>query len=282
MELLKGIDFVRVESAIWVASKKINVPAYDFQFDPLFRLDRPRLDEEVSVVSRIGAIRDYALLYQNFLDYGFRMVNSPEQHDLAGELEHWYPLIKELTPRSRVYEGFPSLEDLYKDFTFPIFIKGNRQTSRHNASLSIARSEDDFMRIKAAYAEDAILHWQKVVVREFIPLHPLDIEVAGKVPISLEIRTFWWRGQFVNAGRYWSQYLEYSFTSEQINAALEVGEVAAGRLDVPFLVIDLALTQEGNWIVIECNDGQESGYCGGQPHVMWSRIIDLEKGGGFL
>lgn len=282
MELLKGIDFVRVESAIWVANRRINVPAYDFQFAPLFRLDRPRLNEEVSVVSRIGAISDYPLLYQTFLDFGFRLINSPEQHDLAGELEHWYPLIKELTPTSKVYEQFPSLEELKEDFEFPIFIKGNRQTSRHNADLSIARSEEDFRRIAIAYAEDDILHWQKIVVREFIPLHPLDIEVAGKVPISLEIRTFWWKGQFVNAGRYWSQYLEYTLTSEQFSAALEVAQEASDRLDVPFLVIDLALTQNGNWIVIECNDGQESGYCGGQPHVLWSRIVDLEKGGGFL
>lgn len=48
------------------------------------------------------------------------------------------------------------------------------------------------------------------------------------------------------------------------------------RLGVPFLVVDVAQTEAGRWIVIECNDGQESGYAGVQPRALWRRILDIE------
>ena len=39
----------------------------------------------------------------------------------------------------------------------------------------------------------------------------------------------------------------------------------------------LALTVDNQWIIIECNDGQESGYCGVNPLKMWQKIIEEEK-----
>lgn len=36
----------------------------------------------------------------------------------------------------------------------------------------------------------------------------------------------------------------------------------AVAVNVRFLVVDLALTADACWIVIECNDGQDSGYAG--------------------
>jgi len=45
---------------------------------------------------------------------------------------------------------------------------------------------------------------------------------------------------------------------------------------VPFLVVDVAQTEAGRWVVIECNDGQESGYAGVSPFGLWQKIVDLE------
>jgi len=46
-----------------------------------------------------------------------------------------------------------------------------------------------------------------------------------------------------------------------------------------FLVVDIAQAQDGRWLVIECNDGQESGYGSVLPVALWQRIIDLERSG---
>ena len=48
-------------------------------------------------------------------------------------------------------------------------------------------------------------------------------------------------------------------------------------MNVPFLVVDLAMTATGRWIVIECNDGQESGYAGVSPIGLWQTILKTEE-----
>lgn len=277
MNEFKNIDFFCLESAIWIANRTLNVPAYDFRFEPLFKINRPRIETEVELAARIGAINDYDNLYASMLDYGFKLVNNPDQHKLASNLESWYPHLKGLTPKSVVYDQFPTLDEFQKDFTFPVFIKGNRQTSKHNPELSIAKSEADFNRIKTAYQNDKILHWQKVVFREFIPLKPLQHTAKDKVQISYEFRTFWWKKNRVGAGHYWSQYLDYNWTASEEKEAIVLANSAAQKLDVPFLVIDLAMTAENKWIIIECNDAQESGYCGVKPFALWQKIIAIEK-----
>ena len=276
MNLLQGIDFFWVESTLWIAEKKINVPVYDFQFSPLFQVARPRFEGTMPVVGRMGALDDYEAMYKACLAYGFELINSPAQHRKASELEHWYPDIEEFTPKSVVFEHLPTVDEVLKHFTFPVFIKGNRQTAKHNPALAIANNKEELESILKAYQQNNILHWQKLVCREYVSLQPLDYEVAHTVPLSFEFRTFWWKSQLVGAGRYWAQFIDYDWTSTQQAKALSIASMAAQRLQVPFLVIDLALTAEGKWIIIECNDGQESGYCGVNVREMWRRVLEIE------
>lgn len=277
MNGLKGIDFININQAIWVANKAINVPTYDFRFDPLFEVSRPRIEVEVPIIARIGTIIDYFEIFKLFSNQGFHLINNINEHLIASELEHWYPLISELTPKSRVYENFPCLEELRSNFDFPIFIKGNRQTSKHNASLSVAKTEKDYLKIQDVYKKDPILHWQKIVIRQFVHLKPLDYKHDNKVQISYEFRTFWWKNKFVGAGHYWSQYLDYDWSLEEEEKAISIVQKAIDKLNIPFIAIDVALTANNNWIIIECNDAQESGYCGVNPFLLWQNIIAIEK-----
>lgn len=277
MNELKDIDFIKAESAVWIANRRTNIPAYDFAFAPLFQISRPRVTESVTIAGRIGAILNYPKTYDMLAEYGFHLINSPEQHQLASELEQWYPLIESLTPKSKVYDQFPDFSEVKREFDFPIFIKGNRQTSKHNQALSIAKTPDEFEKIKEEYAKNAILHWQKVVIREFVDLKPMEYETNDKVQISYEFRTFWWKNKLVGAGHYWSQYLEYNWTTDEQKAAIEIAQSAVQILNVPFIAVDLALTKDGNWIIIECNDAQESGYCGVRPFNLWKNIIEIEQ-----
>jgi hypothetical protein len=274
---LKAIDFFYLEKSLWMAEKKTRVRAYDFQFTPLFSVTRPRFEGIEKTIARIGAISDYQALYDNYLELGFELINNPEQHQMASELQSWYPLISEFTPKSNVYQTFPSLELVLEDFNFPIFIKGNRQTAKHNPSLCIAKNEKEFKQIAKAYQENSILHWQSVVCREYVPLKLLKKQVQDKVPLSFEFRTFWWKDNLVGSGPYWSEFTTYNWSSSQEQTALKIAQKAANRLQIPFLVLDLALTQEGKWIIIECNDAQESGYAGVPPLLLWQNIIRLEK-----
>lgn len=273
------IDLFSVENTIQIAECKTYIPAYDFHFYPLFITSGYIADNHLSCIARIGAIADYGSLYTELKELGCVLINNPQQHSLAASLHEWYPLISNLTPKSRTFVSFPEWGLVQQDFIFPVFIKGDRQTSGHNPALSIAYNENDFERIRKAYAEDSILHWQPVVIREYVPLKKSGKKLAGQMQISFEFRTFWWKKQLVGTGHYWSQFAAYDWSSQQRDAAISVAAEAAQRIDVPFLVIDMALTAEGQWIVIECNDAQESGYCGVDRVKLWRNIIELESSG---
>lgn len=271
------MDIFELESAIWIARRQLNVPVYDFRFDPLFQVSRPRNSSHASLVARIGPLDDYEAYETAFADLGFQLINSFEAHQRAADLEHWYPLIADLTPKSKVYPQFPELEEVLSDFQLPVFIKGHRQTAKHDPALSVARTKSDLQRIAKAYQQHPILHWQRVAVREFIELRPLPEQVAHKVKLAMEYRTFWWKGELVGAGPYWSQYASYEWTAADRSQALEIAQTASKRLKVPFLVIDLAKTQSGEWTIIECNDAQESGYNGVDKAGLWRKILRIES-----
>jgi hypothetical protein len=178
------------------------------------------------------------------------------------------------------FKGPPTLADVKAQFRWPIFMKGARQTSRHQRKLSIIESDEAFCEAIENFSRDPILAWQDVVCREFASLRRLNLsdEDTTKVPRSFEFRTFWWKGKLAGAGRYWWEGGAYDWTESERAAALAVGEEAAQRVAVPFLVIDLAQMADGRWIIIECNDAQESGYAGVSPIGLWQKIVDYERG----
>ena len=272
------MNIIRLENKLVVVSETINVSVYDFNFELHFACSHPYVFAgEEPCVLRIGPIADYPAEYDAKLEMGLRLVNSPQQHLRASELEAWYPLIEELTPRTVVYDTLPSAERIEAEFNWPIFLKGSRQTSKHNPDLAVIRSRSHYEVAMQRYRTDPILHWQKPVIREFIPLQPVAGHVPGKVTTSMEYRSFWWHGRCVGWGRYWYQIEPYACAD--VEAGLAVAQLAASRLNVPFLVVDFAKTQDGRWIIIECNDAQESGYVGIPAQTLWRNLLAMIESG---
>lgn len=267
-----------VEDALCLFVKAMGVSAYDFDFRSFFQCRSPwRWPKAQSLILRIGALDHYDLLYQRFEADGFLLINNPEDHERASLLSRWYPLIEEWTPRSRCYQVLPGVDEILEDFECPVFIKGDRQTAAHSEKLCVARDARELEDILRLYEKNSVLHWQRLVCREFVPLQSVPGDTKSKVKPSYEFRTFWWKQTFVGAGHYWSEFTNYTWSAADRRAALDIAERAAKRLRVPFLVIDLAKTEAGAWIIIECNDGQESGYAGLSPFLLWQNIINEEK-----
>ncbi len=135
-----------------------------------------------------------------------------------------------------------------------------------------------FEQAMQVYRFDPILQWQGIVCREYVSLRRAgEIAVEDRIPSSFEFRTFWWKGTLVGYGRYWWESEPYGMTAAEKAAALGIAQEAARRLAVPFLVVDIAQTTKGKWIVIECNDAQESGYAGALPLSVWQNVLQIEK-----
>lgn len=273
-------ELIFLEDTIWLLVESVGLPIYDFNFRDWFHCrgsyEQP---SEISAIARVGAVTNYDRFFLECKGEGINLIHSPDEYIRASRLDKWYPLIADLTPRSICFEGAPSLADVKGQFSWPVFMKGARQTSHHQRKLSIIESDEAFCEAIHTFSHDPILAWQDVVCREFVPLRRLNDsdQDATKLPRSFEFRTFWWKGNLAGAGRYWWEGGTYDWTASERAAALAVGEEAARRVAVPFLVIDLAQLVDGRWIVIECNDAQESGYAGVSPIGLWQKIVDYEK-----
>ena len=268
------MNLIRLADKLNIVVELVNVAAYDFDFELFFDCRHPIYWEGDSVcVLRTGAIPDYPGTLSDYAERGLTPINTGQQHLMASELSAWYPLIQDLTPHSAWFSKFPEVEEIEDTFGWPIFVKGTRQTSRHNPDLCIARDAEAYRKLIPLYADDPILHWQDIAIRELVTLKPLSGKVSGKISPSVEFRTFWWFGVCVGYGPYWYQLPSYS--EPDINVGLSLAETAAKRLDVPFLVVDIAKKVDGTWTIIECNDAQESGYAGVMPQILWSNILKL-------
>lgn len=262
-----------VEDAFAILSAPVGVSVYDFDFELYFRCTHPpQFEPGTPAILRIGAVEDYDAQYREALDWGLRLVNSPDEYRRASELEAWYPLLADMTPRTLVFDRLPSVETVEREFSWPIFLKGSRQTNRHCADMSVIRDPAQYRWAAERYRNDPVLHWQKAAIREFVDLVPVNGSMPGKVRASFEFRSFWWQGRCVGWGRYWYQAVDYG--CDDIEAGLEMAHEAAARLAVPFLVVDFAKTVDGRWIVIECNDAQESGYAAARPRELWTNLLD--------
>ena len=93
--------------------------------------------------------------------------------------------------------------------------------------------------------------------------------------MSEEYRFFVLDGEVLCGGFYWSSYADDitepvspDFVPEEFlfEVVERVRELAR------FIVIDIARTEEGNWIVVELNDGQQSGLCGIAPNDLYQNL----------
>jgi hypothetical protein len=101
------MNIARLEDKLIVVSQEVGASVYDFDFDLHFTCSHPYiLESEEVCVLRIGPIVDYAAEYQEKHNMNLRLINSPAEHARASELEVWYPLIEELTPKAMVFDTF--------------------------------------------------------------------------------------------------------------------------------------------------------------------------------
>lgn len=267
-----------VENKLWVITAPTQVPIYDFDFRRYFDCRTPYdYPPGLPGIARVGAFEDYATFQAEADSAGIRLLNTPEDQARASTLPKWYPLIPADTPRSQWYASLPTFDAITADFSLPVFVKGARQTSRHQAAASIIRNRADYEKAMAIYQNDAVLRWQQFVCREFVPLRPVRGDNGTKVAPAFEFRTFWYRDRFLGAGRYWYDVPDYRWTDRERDEALAVAARTAAAVDCGLLVVDLAMAQDGRWIVIECNDGMESGYAGVSPFTLWRALLDTLK-----
>lgn len=274
-EILRSL--IEINEAVCVAYQKTNFDIYDFDFRQYFEIKPVITETTLPVILRIGAIEEYESLSDELMKFDLCLVNSIKQHEMASLLPNWYPKIKEFTTRSIWYETLPTAATILEDFAFPVFIKGERQTNRHKQNMSIANNLTELENILSYWKQDNVLGWQRLICRDFVKLEKIGERVGDKIQPSKEFRIFLWKNHTVGIGHYWTEIEKVELTDSEKAHIIKLAEEVSTIVDVPFLVVDVAKKTDGDWIVIELNDGQESGYADVNKLQLWQNIIDIEN-----
>lgn len=186
------------------------------------------------------------------------LINTPSMHEYVADLESWYEDLQELTPKS-----WFRLENVPNEG--PFIVKG-RTNSRKDRwkNLMYAENKEEAINISCELMCDSLLSKQGIVVRKYEPLVTFDEDVSGR-PVTEEFRYFCLDGKILARGYYWSNFSDSlkdagiypGFSEEADQLVLRALEKIKGK--IRFVVVDVAKTVEGKWIVIELNDGCMSG-----------------------
>lgn len=140
-------DFIQIGD-IAILQRNTGDYVYDYDFRNHFDCKSVVSEIDLPVLLHIGAVEDYEGLEDMIEGMGMKLLVNNAEHLRCSIIEKWYPAIKGITPFTKIYDEPPTVDELLKDFSFPVFIKGNRQTNRHNKAQCIIESADAYEKLK--------------------------------------------------------------------------------------------------------------------------------------
>lgn len=227
------------------------------------------------VVGRYSVLPYYKELEEDLKNNGSELINSYWEHNWIADFSYYYEL-EQYTPKT-----WFQMSDVPNN-AGPLVLKG-RTNSRKYAwnDCMFAEDKQAAMKVYCKLMEDYMIGTQGVVIRQYEPLKKLGQSVASGVPWSNEWRFFFLGKQLLAYGFYWSSADEECIKQARMNGdglrfAQNVANIASEFTN--FFVLDIAEKENGEWILIEMNDGQMSGLSEIDPELFYSTLDrELEK-----
>ena len=212
------------------------------------------------VIGRFACLPYYDELAADLANQGSRLINSLAQHAYVANFDY-YQDIEDLT--FPTWFNFVDIPTALRDSAF--VVKGRTNSRKLQwATHMFAKDFRAAVTLGGELSNDPFIGPQGLIVRQYVPLETLEVALNG-MPITNEWRLFFYRDALLACGYYWGIIDDESLMEKARPDFLETGvpfaRKAAARLmgKVNFFVIDIAKTVEGEWRVVEVNDGQQSG-----------------------
>jgi hypothetical protein len=222
----------------------------------------------------------YSLVYDAALTKGIQLLNTPEQHRVAEEFDHAYPLLLGLTPESILVQSEEECELAVERIGLPIFVKGAVQSRKARGwKACVAETKDELRRLTRALLDLPSRSRGRVVLRKLAALRHTRRSAEG-FPFGREYRLFIYSRDVLGLGYYWEGDDPLKNLSPAEEAAVRALALeAASRLKVPYVTIDVGQLDDGDWIVIEAGDAQFSGLSQIPILQLWNRLAQIADPG---
>lgn len=185
---------------------------------------------------------------------------SPDDYAACHHLPGWAEDLAGLSPRSAWIPHGPPFEprelaELLEKFDGPVvvkdYVKSEKQAWNEACFIPDSRDREQAIKVITRFVELRDLNFEGgLVIREFVRLKPNGVDIRSGMPLSKELRSFWRGTSCIAVTDYWHH--------SDCESVPPIAQEAARRINRPFYTIDLAMTMEGAWLVIEVGDGQVS------------------------
>jgi len=221
------------------------------------------------VIGRYSVLPYYKELEKDLALQGSRLVNTFREHNYIADF-HWYEDVKKFTP-----ETWFRLQDAPKD-QLPFVLKGRTNSRKFEWDTHmLAKTWADVYRIERDLMQDGLIGDQDIVIRKYEPLKTLEVGLNG-LPFANEWRFFFYKCHELSHGFYWSSSEARGKIDEKgVTLALDVAHIIEEH--ATFFVLDIAQKENGEWILIEVNDGQMSGLSENDPDTFYSNLANVLK-----
>lgn len=223
------------------------------------------------VIPRYSALPFYKELEEDVNYLGSKLINSFEMHNYVANIRNWYCDLIDYTPKTWFY-----LDEV--DDKGPFVLKGSTNSRKHNWNTHMfAEDKKKAIEVFCNLSSDSMIGTQDIIIRKYIPLKKL-MEGFNGLPISEEYRFFALNGKVIAKGFYWSNVWDDLEVKPDVNSVPEyfistILENICNKIN--FVVFDIARTESNHWILIELNDGQQSGLSMIDPEEFY---FNLKKG----
>lgn len=222
------------------------------------------------IIPRYSMYPFYLDQEREILNVGSSLINTYNQHQYVADLKNYVHDLKELTPKT--WNSIPEIDE-----DGPYILKGETNSKKNKWNTSMfAKNKDQAIEVFGNLCQDGLIGDQHIYIRKYVPLVSY-LEGFGGCPVSKEFRFFVAYGKVISGGYYWANYEADLDVKPDINEVpKEFLQEVINRIDnqCNFYVIDVAQTEAGNWIVIELNDGSQSGLSANNPEVLYKNLYE--------
>jgi hypothetical protein len=214
-----------------------------------FRVEESRvLCRDCLVIGRYSVEPMYQELDRDLHLLGSRLINTTDQHRWITSFDYYREFTPETWDETNIHDC---------QHRGPFVVKGKTSSKKWQwKSHMFAKTKAAALKLGERLKEDAEIAKQGLVYRAFVPLKKFGLGHED-MPFTNEWRFYYLSERRLSHAFYWSvsdHSSQASITSEAIALADRIAAIAARF--VTFFVLDLAETEDGDWILIEVNDGQ--------------------------
>jgi hypothetical protein len=229
---------------------------------------RSQVQPKSLIIGRYSTLPYYDELTKDLKNMDSKLINSFSQYSWIANFE-WYEALKEYT-----FQTWFKAEDLPNDKT-EFIVKGTLNSRKSEwDTMMHAKSKQDAIRIMIELKKDSVIGTQDIIFRRFEKLITYDHGIKG-LPFTNEWRFFYFNGQLVDYGYYWSiaKKVDHTISPDGVEFANQVAKKVSEHSN--FFAMDIAQREDGSWVLVEINDGQSAGLCEIDPDSFYKKLRSL-------